>query len=142
MLTKGAAGRLTGRNHVQGPDLVVSHTRPGAFRSIGQALDAAGPDVVVWVEPGTYAGQLNAVRRTVWVRPSAGPGTVTLESNDGYPVVYAEHARVTLHDLTLTAWDQNTNSTVEAVGGTLEMSGCTFVGQAATGVLASAGARA
>jgi hypothetical protein len=127
---------------MQGAELVVSRSRPDAFRTLADALRVAGPQVSIRVEPGSYVGQLTVRHRNVQVRAAYGPGTVTLESRDGRPVVYAEGAHLRLDGIGLKAWDRSTSATVEVIGGVVEMTACTVSGQASGGVVATAGARA
>ena len=120
----------------------MSLSRPEAYRTVAAALAAAGPSVTVLVEPGTYVGELAVRGRTVVVRAAGGPGTVTLETHDGNPVVRAEGAHVVLEDVTVATHDPGTARTVEVVGGVVDLAGCTVTWQAGNGVVVGGGARA
>jgi hypothetical protein len=124
------------------PEFVVSPSRPGAYRTIAAALAAAEGSVVLRVEPGTYEGQLSVRDRTVVVRAADGPGTVTLETRDGSPVVHAERAHVGLVDVVVTSHGRNASTTVDVTGGALELAGCAITWQAGNGVIVRAGASA
>lgn len=121
---------------------VVSLSRPGAYRTIAEALGAAGPSVVLHVEAGTYTGPLSVRDRTVVVRAVDGPGTVTLETRDGTPVVSAERSHVVLENVTLETHDPGTPTTVDVAGGVVELTGCAVTWRAGNGVMVTDGARA
>jgi hypothetical protein len=124
------------------PELVVSRSRPGAYRTIADALGAAGREVRLRVEPGAYVGQLTARDRTVVVTAADGPGTVTLETHDDTPVVRAEGAHVVLADVTVASRGGSTPKTVDVVGGVLELTGCDVTWLAGNGVVVKERARA
>ncbi|WP_189047665.1 right-handed parallel beta-helix repeat-containing protein [Micromonospora sonchi] len=120
--------------------LVVSLTRPGAYRAIGAAVAAAPHDAVIVVEPGHYDGQVAVWAKAVTIRAALPTGPpVVVESRDAAPVVYCEDAQVTLQGLLLRTWSSEAPATVSTVRGTLTLESCTITGQADCAVISERG---
>ncbi|MEW2385537.1 right-handed parallel beta-helix repeat-containing protein [Micromonospora sp. NPDC047707] len=121
------------------PTLVVSLTRPNAYRGIGLAVAAAPHGALIVVEPGRYDGQVAVRAKAVTIR-AAVPGGVLVESRDAAPAVYCEGAEVALQGLVLRTWSSDAPATVSTVGGTVTLESCTVTGQAANAVISERGA--
>lgn len=123
------------------PTLVVSLTRPNAYRAIGAAVAAAPHGAEILVEPGCYDGQVTLLAKAVTIRAAVpGGAPVVVENRDAAPAVYCEGAEVTLQGLALRTWSSEAPATVSTVYGTLTMESCSVTGQAANAVISERGA--
>ncbi|MER5702390.1 right-handed parallel beta-helix repeat-containing protein [Micromonospora sp. NPDC002296] len=122
------------------PTLVVSLTRPNAYRGIGPAVAAAPHGAVIVVEPGRYDGQVVVRAKAVTIRAAApGGAPVVVENRDASPALWCEDAQVLLQGLVLRTWSADAPATVSAVRGSLSMESCAVTGQAVNAVLCEQG---
>ncbi|MFD6754913.1 right-handed parallel beta-helix repeat-containing protein [Micromonospora gifhornensis] len=120
--------------------VVVSLTRPNAYRGIGAAVAAAPHNALILVEPGRYDGQVVARAKAVTIRAAVpGGAPVLLENRDAAPAVYCDGAEVTLQGVALRTWSSDAPATVATLGGILTLESCTITGQATNALLAEQG---
>jgi parallel beta-helix repeat protein len=101
--------------------LTVDPGRPGAYPTLGDALEAAEPGCVVTVAAGTYAEALDLDGRHLTLA-AAEAGRVTIDATaTDRPAVRARDARITLRGLTLHAGDA---AAVEVAGGEVTIESC------------------
>ncbi|MFH8386874.1 right-handed parallel beta-helix repeat-containing protein [Kitasatospora sp. NPDC018058] len=113
--------------------LLVSPERPGAHRSIGEALSHAGEGALISVAPGRYEENL-VVDRPVTLATDGGPGSVVVHAAAGSTVtVDCEAAKFT--DLVLSGSDEE-HPVVDLRRGQAAFDGCSVTGAAWTAVLA------
>lgn len=102
--------------------LLVSTRQPGAFPTIGDALEVAPPGATISIDPGEYPEAIVARDTTLTLAAAGEPGSVTLDASQlGQSAVWADHADVTLRGLVLRSGD---HPTVRAAGGRLRLEGC------------------
>ncbi|MCA1217014.1 right-handed parallel beta-helix repeat-containing protein [Streptomyces sp. 8L] len=108
--------------------LHVSATRPGAYRTVSQALAAAADGAVIAVAPGTYTEALT-LSRVVTLSADGEPGSVRLESPMGSTVVVDAEA-VRLSGLTLYGSDTGA-AVLDIRRGQATVEDCTVAGDRA-----------
>jgi hypothetical protein len=108
-------------------------THPGAYRTVSQALAAAGEGALISIAPGTYQEALT-LNRAVTLSADGDPGSVRLESPVGSTVVVDAEA-VQLSGLTLAGSDANA-AVVDVRRGQAALDGCAVVGRAWAAVIA------
>ncbi|MFE6742660.1 right-handed parallel beta-helix repeat-containing protein [Streptomyces tubercidicus] len=108
--------------------LRVSTTRSGAYRTVSQALAAAGEGALIAIEPGTYSESLT-LARAVTLSADGDPGSVRLESPVGSAVV-VDADEVRLSGLTLCGSDANA-AVLDVRRGQAALDGCTVTGDTA-----------
>nr|WP_202446831.1 right-handed parallel beta-helix repeat-containing protein [Streptomyces sp. SID5468] len=111
----------------------VSTTQSGTYRTVSQALAAAGDGALIAIAPGTYAESVT-VTRAVTLTADGDPGSVELRAPVGSAVVVDAEA-VQLSGLTLAGSDQNA-AVVDVRRGQAALDGCTLTGEAWAGVIA------
>ncbi|WP_371503122.1 right-handed parallel beta-helix repeat-containing protein [Kitasatospora sp. NBC_00374] len=113
--------------------LVVSPQRPGAHRTIGEALRQAGDGALVSVAPGRYEERL-LLDRPVTLAADGTPGSVEIHAADGSTVTVDCEA-VQFSGLALSG-DDDQYPVVDLRRGQAAFDGCTVTGAAWTAVLA------
>ncbi|MFE3885221.1 right-handed parallel beta-helix repeat-containing protein [Streptomyces lydicus] len=108
--------------------LRVSATQSGAYRTVSQALAAAGEGALIAIAPGTYTEALT-LTRAVTLSAEGDPGTVRLESPVGSTVTVDAEA-VQLTGLTLGGSDANA-AVLDVRRGQAAIDGCTVTGDQA-----------
>ena len=101
--------------------LTVSATEPDCFRTIGDAVAAAGPGTTISIQPGTYAESL-ALYREVTLSAAGPPGGVRIEAH-GAPVIQLTGESATLSGLVLVHTGERSPA-VEVPVGLLRMEEC------------------
>ncbi|MCX4750400.1 AAA family ATPase [Kitasatospora sp. NBC_01287] len=117
----------------------MSQTDPGAFRTIGDALEApwpAGPRQVV-VAPGQYRTGPLRCWGTLVITALGGPGSVTIDGSGEYDLLV--EGRVTLRGLALRNWHES-GAVLRVNGGSAVAEDCEFVSASDTAVSAWGGA--
>ncbi|MFH8982044.1 right-handed parallel beta-helix repeat-containing protein, partial [Streptomyces varsoviensis] len=112
--------------------LKVSATESGAYRTVSQALAAAGDGALIAIAPGTYTEALT-LNRAVTLSAEGDPGTVRLESPVGSTVVVDADV-VRLAGLTLGGSDANA-AVLDVRRGQAALDGCTVTGSQAWAAL-------
>jgi Holliday junction resolvasome RuvABC ATP-dependent DNA helicase subunit len=105
--------------------LLVDPARPGAYRTIGEALRNAADGAVVTVAAGSYQERL-VVDRVVSLVPEGEPGSVSVHCASGGTVAVAADG-VRISGLVLTGGDERA-CVVEVRRGELALDGCTVSG--------------
>lgn len=113
--------------------LLVARERPGAYRSIGEALRAASDGAVITVTGGTYEEAL-VITRMVTITAASGAGDVLLRVDSGSAVVIDAEA-VQLSGLTISGGDDDT-AAVEIRRGEAALDTCRISGAGWTAILA------
>ncbi|MEU8718387.1 right-handed parallel beta-helix repeat-containing protein [Streptomyces sp. NPDC048663] len=113
--------------------LRVSMTHPGDYRTVSQALAAAGEGALISIAPGTYQEALT-LNRAVTLSADGDPGSVRLESPVGSTVIVDAEA-VQLSGLTLAGSDVNA-AVVDVRRGQAALDGCIVTGHAWAAVIA------
>ncbi|MEU3519450.1 right-handed parallel beta-helix repeat-containing protein [Streptomyces sp. NPDC006654] len=113
--------------------LPVAPDRPGAHRTIGQALAEAAEGALITVAPGRYEEQLDIVR-AVTLAAEGGAGTVQVHAPAGSTVVVRAEA-VQLSGLVLSGADREA-PVLDLRRGQSALDGCRIEGAAWTAVLA------
>ncbi|MFD7917712.1 right-handed parallel beta-helix repeat-containing protein [Streptomyces sp. NPDC059740] len=108
--------------------LRVSASQSGAYRTVSQALAAAGEGALVAIAPGTYTEALT-LNRAVTLSAEGGPGTVRLESPVGSTVLVDADA-VQLTGLTLGGSDASA-AVLDVRRGQAALDACTVTGDQA-----------
>ncbi|MEU9348158.1 right-handed parallel beta-helix repeat-containing protein [Streptomyces sp. NPDC048278] len=108
--------------------LRVSATQSGAYRTVSQALAAAGEGALIAIAPGTYTEAVT-LTRAVTLSADGDPGSVRLESPVGSTVTVAAEA-VQLSGLTLCGSDENV-AVLDVRRGQAALDGCTVTGRKA-----------
>ncbi|MEV6028558.1 right-handed parallel beta-helix repeat-containing protein [Streptomyces sp. NPDC052036] len=108
--------------------LRVSTSQPGAYRTVTQALAAAGDGALIAIGPGTYSEALT-LTRTVTLSADGEPGSVRLQSPTGSAVVVDAEA-VQLTGLTLCGSDANA-AVLDVRRGQAALERCTVQGDTA-----------
>jgi parallel beta-helix repeat protein len=119
-------------------NLVVSPTQPGAFPTIGDALEVAAPGATVTIAPGEYREslQLGGSRVTLVAGPEAGAVVIDVTGAQD-PAVSCRNGDVTLRGLTLKG---GYAQAVQATGGLLKIEKCEILGGYGAAVTVSDGA--
>ncbi|MFD4879885.1 right-handed parallel beta-helix repeat-containing protein [Streptomyces sp. NPDC058420] len=113
--------------------LLVSPDRPGAHRTIAQALAEAAEGALITVAPGRYEESLGIVR-TVTLAAEGGAGSVRVHASSGSTVVVDAEA-VQLSGLVLSGDDRDA-PVLDLRRGQSALDGCRIEGAAWTAVLA------
>ncbi|MFE4629724.1 right-handed parallel beta-helix repeat-containing protein, partial [Streptomyces mirabilis] len=113
--------------------LLVSPDRPGAHRTIAQALAEAAEGALITVAPGRYEESLVIVR-PVTLAAEGGAGTVQVHASAGSTVVVDAEA-VQLSGLVLSGADRDA-PVLDLRRGQSALEGCRIEGEAWTAVLA------
>ncbi|MFJ9721791.1 right-handed parallel beta-helix repeat-containing protein [Streptomyces sp. NPDC101209] len=113
--------------------LTVSPDRPGAHRTIAQALAEAAEGALITVAPGRYEESLDIVR-PVSLAAETGDGTVRVHASSGSTVVVDAEA-VQLSGLVLSGADRDA-PVLDLRRGQTALDGCRIEGEAWTSVLA------
>lgn len=116
--------------------LLVSHDRPGAHRSIAQALAEATDGALITVAPGRYEETLHVTRPVSVVAEGArgdGPSGVEIHSAAGSTVIV--EAEVQLAGLGLVGTDREA-PVLDVRSGQAALDGCQLSGEAWAAVLA------
>ncbi|MER6536472.1 right-handed parallel beta-helix repeat-containing protein [Streptomyces sp900105755] len=113
--------------------LLVSPDRPGAHRTIGQALADATEGALVTIAPGRYEENLDIIR-AVTIAAESGAGTVQVHAATGSTVVVEADA-VQLSGLVLSGADTEA-PVLDLRRGQSALDGCVIEGEAWTAVLA------
>ncbi|MFJ9907447.1 right-handed parallel beta-helix repeat-containing protein [Streptomyces sp. NPDC101152] len=108
--------------------LRVSATQSGAYRTVSQALAAAGDGALIAIAPGTYTEAVT-LTRAVTLSADGAPGSVRLESPVGSTVTVDAEA-VQLSGLTLCGSDANV-AVLDVRRGQAALDGCIVVGSTA-----------
>lgn len=103
--------------------LLVSARRSGAYPTLADALEVAGPGDVVSLDPGEYRETVTVTRSALTLVALGDPGAVTIDATGLGPAVTARGSDVTLRGLCLRTGD---DPTVHASGGRLELTDCTL----------------
>jgi parallel beta-helix repeat protein len=102
--------------------LHVSADQPGAFPSIRDALEVAGPGSTISIAAGEYAEPVALEGRTVSLVAAGKAGSVIIDATASYrPAVSMRGGQVTLRGLVLRAGDA---AAVSATGGQLRLEEC------------------
>ena len=112
---------MTSRTTAARTVLSVSAAEPGCYRTVGEALAAAGPGDLVSVRPGTYPEALT-LSRDVTLSAAGPPGAVRIESRSG-PVLQMATEHATVSGLVL-AHRGSDSSAVDVPGGRLVLEEC------------------
>ncbi|GAA4794588.1 right-handed parallel beta-helix repeat-containing protein [Streptomyces ziwulingensis] len=112
--------------------LLVSPDRPGAHRTIAQALAEAADGALITVAPGRYEESL-AVVRAVTLAAEDGAGTVQVHASAGSTVVVDAEA-VQMSGLVLSGADRDA-PVLDLRRGQTALEGCRIEGEAWTAVL-------
>ena len=119
---------------------VVSQTTARAFRTIADALAAAGPpgetERRIFVEPGHYRQSGWEINGNTVISAVAGLGSVTVDASGRLLRV---RGRATLSGLILRNWDADSD-VLEVAGGTLIVERCEIVGKSSRAINAWDGA--
>ncbi|GAA2629340.1 hypothetical protein GCM10010399_71420 [Dactylosporangium fulvum] len=112
--------------------LHVSVSLPGAYPTIGDAVQAAPDGATVVVAPGEYRERLTLNRRRLTLTAADGPNTVSVFARvAGAPVIDCQDSTVEFHALTLHGADA---PAISVVGGSITMHDCTLTAGAAVAV--------
>jgi hypothetical protein len=118
-------------------NLVVSATQPGAYPTIGDALEVAEDGAVIMIAPGEYRMVIPLGARRLTLAAGAATGPVTIDgSGASEPVVSVQGGTVTLRGLTLRGGYAHA---VQAAAGRLTVERCVIEAGYAAGVLVSDG---
>jgi parallel beta-helix repeat protein len=102
--------------------LHVSADQAGAFPTITDALEVAGPGMTIAVAPGEYAESLTVADIELSLIAAGKAGSVTIDATaTGRPAVSAHRAELTLRGLVLRSGDA---AAVTASGGRLRLEEC------------------
>jgi parallel beta-helix repeat protein len=119
-------------------DLVVSPTQPGAFPTIGEALEGAPPGATISIAAGEYRESLNLTNRTVTLKTDALPGEVVIDVSGSVEAAISNRGGdLTLRGLTLRG---GYGHTVQALGGHLRLEKCAITAGDGAGIVVSDGA--
>ncbi|MBL1090685.1 MULTISPECIES: right-handed parallel beta-helix repeat-containing protein [Streptomyces] len=113
--------------------LLVSARRPGAHRSIAEALSQAGEGALVSVEAGRYEERI-LLTGAVTLAAEDGPGSVEIHASTGSALV-VDSEEVRLSGLVLSGADEQYPA-VDLRRGQAAFDGCSISGRAWTAVLA------
>ncbi|WP_329519440.1 AAA family ATPase [Spirillospora sp. NBC_01491] len=105
--------------------MVVSQTRPNAFRTILDALQApgSGPRHIL-IEPGTYRADACRCWCTAVITAAEGRGSVVIDCSDEY--LLRSEGHLTLRGLVLRNW-HDSGTVLDVTGGTAIVEDCEFV---------------
>ncbi|RZT79471.1 SpoVK/Ycf46/Vps4 family AAA+-type ATPase [Micromonospora violae] len=117
------------------PRLTVSATGEDSHRTIAAALQAAPPDAIIDVEPGTYPESLT-VGSPCTIRAAQGSGTVVVSASAGSAVV-SQAEDVVLDGLTLTGVDPDL-AVLDVPSGRLRLATCEIQAEAGAAIYARA----
>lgn len=118
--------------------LIVSTARPGAYPTVGDAIEVAGDDAVISIEPGTYPEALRLAGRRLTFQAAGDPGSVTLDATaTGEPAVACRGGDVTLRGLVVKSGDY---PAVTAAATRLRLEHCELSAGFAAGVQVTEGA--
>ncbi|GLY83537.1 right-handed parallel beta-helix repeat-containing protein [Actinoallomurus iriomotensis] len=123
------AGRLTPARSI----LNVSATAPDSYRTIGDAVAAAGHGDVISVQPGTYVESV-VLHREVTLSAAGAPGGVRIESRDT-PAVRIAGESATLSGIVIRHSGEQT-SAIDVPTGRLRMDECTVEADSAAALYA------
>ncbi len=123
------AGRLTPTRSI----LSVSATAADSYRTIGDAVAAAGHGDVISIQPGTYAESV-VIDRDVTLSAAGSPGGVRIEARDA-PAIRIAGEAATLSGLVLRHVGEQT-SAIDVPTGRLRMDECTVEAESAAAVYA------
>ncbi|MET0495082.1 MAG: right-handed parallel beta-helix repeat-containing protein [Actinoplanes sp.] len=113
--------------------LLVAPDQPGAYQTIGDALQDVEPGGVVTVAPGTYYEALFTNDRPVVLVAAEGPGTVVIDARAGaFAAVSCSRTRLELRDLTIMAAGEPAVAVTE--GANLTLTGCTLSTKTGTAI--------
>ncbi|MEH0929898.1 right-handed parallel beta-helix repeat-containing protein [Micromonospora sp. CPCC 205558] len=113
----------------------MSATAADSHRTIAAALQAAEPDSIIDVEPGTYPESLT-IRSPCTIRAAEGSGTVVVSAPAGSAVV-SQAEDVVLEGLTLTGVDPDL-AVLDVPSGRLRLAKCEIQAEAGAAVYARA----
>ncbi len=100
----------------------VSPQQPGAYRTIQDALEVAGDDVVLSIAPGTYIEAVRLDGRRISLVAAGEAGSVIVDAQTiGLPAVSARGADISLQGLVLRAGD---TPAISVGGGRLRLRDC------------------
>ncbi len=117
--------------------LSVSQQTPGAYPTIGDALEAATDGAVISIAAGVYDESVRLPGRRLDLVAAGGRGTVTIGSvKADRPAVVCTGGDVTLRDLVIVSGEY---PGVTARGGRLRIEGCTVTASHAAAVIVSDG---
>jgi len=116
-------------------NLTVSPERPGAYRTIGEALAAAPPGSVLLVGPGEYVENLDLTGATVTLAGTAGAPVVLVPADPYAPLVRVRGGSVTLTGLVLRSGDAP--AVLAEDEGTLRLERCALSARYAAGLRAT-----
>jgi SpoVK/Ycf46/Vps4 family AAA+-type ATPase len=123
------AGRLTQTRSI----LNVSATAPDCYRTIGDAIAAAGHGDVISIQPGVYAESV-VLDREVTLSAAGAPGGVRIESRDA-PAIRTAGESATLSGVVVRHFGTQT-SAIDVSTGRLRMDECTVEAQSAAALYA------
>jgi SpoVK/Ycf46/Vps4 family AAA+-type ATPase len=123
------AGRLTPARSI----LNVSATAPDSYRTIGDAVAAAGHGDVISVQPGTYVESV-VLHREVTLSAAGPPGGVRIEARDT-PAIRIAGESATLSGIVVRHSGEQT-SAVDVPTGRLRMDECTIEADSAAALYA------
>jgi SpoVK/Ycf46/Vps4 family AAA+-type ATPase len=123
------AGRVTPTRSI----LSVSATAADSYRTIGDAVAAAGHGDVISIQPGTYVESL-VLHREITLSAAGTPGGVRIESRDS-PVIRIAGESATLSGLVVRHTGEQT-SAIDVPTGRLRMDECTVEAHSAAAVYA------
>ncbi|MDH6630475.1 Holliday junction resolvasome RuvABC ATP-dependent DNA helicase subunit [Streptomyces sp. LBL] len=113
--------------------LKVSTTQSGAYRTVSQAVAAAGEGALIAIAPGTYQESLT-LTRAVTLSADGEPGSVRLQSPVGSTVIVDAEA-VRLSGLTLVGTDEQA-AVFDVRRGQAALDNCTVAGEAWAAMIA------
>jgi hypothetical protein len=116
--------------------MLVSPERPGAYRTVGEALRDAAAGATIEIEPGTYAESLVVDGLAVTLAPTGRYGTVIVEAEPDRPTVLVTGgAQLTLRGLELRCVDGP--AALSAAGGAVRLENCSLRAGQGVGIAAS-----
>ncbi|MEU2743382.1 right-handed parallel beta-helix repeat-containing protein [Streptomyces sp. NPDC007095] len=113
--------------------LKVSTTQSGAYRTVSQAVAAAGEGALIAIAPGTYQESLT-LTRAVTLSADGDPGSVRLQSPVGSTVIVDAEA-VSMSGLTLAGTDEQA-AVLDVRRGQAALDNCTVAGEAWAAMIA------
>jgi SpoVK/Ycf46/Vps4 family AAA+-type ATPase len=118
------AGRLTPTRSI----LNVSATAPDSYRTISDAVAAAGHGDVISIQPGTYAESV-VLDREVTLSAAGSPGGVRIESHEA-PAIRISGEAATLSGVVIRHFGKETPA-IDVPAGRLRMDECTVEAESA-----------
>jgi hypothetical protein len=117
--------------------LSVSQHKPGAYPTIGDALEVATDGAVVSIAAGVYQESVRVLDRRIILVAADGRGSVTIDSaKDDRPAVSCTGSDLALKDLLVVSGEY---PAVMARGGRLKIEDCTVTASHAAALIASDG---